>query len=104
MPENLIIISDMEFDYQRGRYGVSTNTLMENIEMKWEQAGYKMPNLVYWCVDARNPQGNVPMTVKDGVSLISGFSPTLFIQIMKGVTAEQLMFDKLNEERYAPIH
>ena len=102
MPENLIIISDMEFDYQRGRYGTSTKTLMENIELKWNQAGYKMPNLVYWNVDARND--NIPMTVKDGVSLISGMSPVIFEQIMKGVTALDLVLDKLNSERYAPIH
>lgn len=102
MPENLIVISDMEFDYQRGRYGSSTKTLMENIELKWNQAGYKMPNLVYWNVDAR--QNNVPMTVKDGVSLVSGMSPVIFEQIMKGVTALDLVMDKLNSERYAPIH
>ena len=102
MPENLIIISDMEFDYQRSRYGKSTNTLMENIELKWKQYGYKMPNLVYWNVDAR--QNNIPMTVKNGVSLVSGMSPTIFEQIMKGVTALDLVMDKLNSERYAPIH
>ena len=102
MPENLIIISDMEFDSQRARYGISTKTLMENIELKWNQTGYKMPNLVYWNVDARND--NIPMTVKDGVSLVSGMSPVIFEQIMKGVTALDLVLDKLNSERYAPIH
>lgn len=102
MPENLIIISDMEFDYQRGRYGTPTKTLMENIELKWNQAGYKMPNLVYWCVQARHD--NVPMKIKDGVSLVSGMSPVIFEQIMKGVTALDLVLDKLNSERYTPIH
>ena len=102
MPENIIVISDMEFDYHRSSYGPPTNTLMENIEYKWNAVGYKMPKLIYWNVDAR--QDNIPMKVKDGVSFVSGFSPVLFQQIMKGVTAEQLMFDKLNEERYACIH
>lgn len=101
MPENLIVISDMEFDMQRGYYGMATNTLMENIEMKWNRAGYKMPNLVYWNVDARHD--NIPMTVKNGVSYVSGMSPSIYEQIMKGVTALDLVMDKLNSERYACI-
>ena len=76
---------------------------MENIEHKWNTAGYEMPSLVYWNVQARG-DANFPMQVKDGISYVSGFSPTLFEQIMKGVTAERLMYDKLNEERYACIH
>ena len=101
LPKSIIVVSDMEFDSQRGYYGNHNNTLMENIAHKWDMAGYKMPNLCYWNVAARN--NNVPMQIKDGVSLVSGFSPTLFQQIMTGKTAFDLMFDKLNEERYACI-
>jgi hypothetical protein len=74
---------------------------MENIATKWAQYGYQMPHLVYWCVDSRHD--NVPMDVKDGVTLVSGFSPVLFEQIMKGKTAYDLMFDKLDSDRYACI-
>ena len=101
LPKSIVVISDMEFDAQRGYYGHRDNTLMENIARKWASAGYKMPNLVYWCVDAR--QNNIPMTVKDGVSFVSGFSPVIFEQIMKGKTAFDLMLDKLDSERYACI-
>ena len=101
LPKSIIVVSDMEFDAQRGYYGSRNGTLMENIERKWNQAGYKMPNLVYWNVQAR--QNNIPMTVKDGISYVSGFSPVLFEQIMKGKTAFDLMMDKLNDERYACI-
>ena len=101
LPKSIIIISDMEFDGQRGYYGRSNNTLMENIATKWAQYGYQMPHLVYWNVQAR--QNNVPMDVKDGVTLVSGFSPVLFEQIMKGKTAYDLMFDKLDSDRYACI-
>ena len=101
LPKSIIIISDMEFDSQRGYYGRSNNTLMENIAAKWAEYGYQMPHLVYWNVQAR--QNNVPMDVKDGVTLVSGFSPVLFEQIMKGKTAFDLMLDKLNSERYACI-
>ena len=101
LPKSIIVVSDMEFDSQRGYYGRGNNTLMENIAHKWSMAGYKMPNLVYWNVQAR--QNNIPMQVKDGVTLVSGMSPVIFEQIMKGKTAEDLMMDKLNEERYACI-
>ena len=101
LPKSIIVVSDMEFDAARGFYGRSNNTLMENIAMKCAQHGYQMPNLVYWNVQAR--QNNIPMTVKDGVSYVSGFSPVLFEQIMKGKTAFDLMMDKLNDERYACI-
>ena len=101
LPKTIIVVSDMEFDGQRGYYGHSNKTLMENIAIKWENAGYQMPNLVYWNVQAR--QNNIPMTVKDGISYVSGFSPVLFEQIMKGKTAFDLMMDKLDSERYACI-
>ena len=108
LPKSIIVVSDMEFDSARGYYshyrndGNDTATLMEKIERKWNAAGYKMPNLVYWNVQAR--QNNIPMTVKNGVSFVSGMSPVIFEQIMKGKTAIDLMMDKLNSERYACIH
>ena len=103
LPQNLIIISDMEFDYMRydPRGRGFTATLMENIEYKWNQAGYKMPHLVFWNVNARN--NNIPMMDKDGVSFVSGFSPVLFEQIMSGKTGYELMKEKLDSERYACI-
>lgn len=101
LPKSIIVVSDMEFDSQRGCYGHGNNTLMENIAHKWNMASYKMPNLVYWNVQAR--QNNIPMQVKNGVTLVSGMSPVIFEQIMKGKTGYDLMMDKLNEERYACI-
>lgn len=108
LPQNLIVISDMEFDRARGHsfYGSNFNegaccTLMENIEKKWNAHGYKMPHLIYWNVDAR--QDNIPMKVKAGVSFVSGMSPSIFQQIMTGKTAYDLMYEVLDSERYACI-
>ena len=103
MPENLIIISDMEFDAATGYWGENDfiGTLMEDIEFSWAAAGYKMPKLVFWNVNARN--NNIPMKDKNGITFVSGYSPVLFEQIMSGKTAQDLMYDKLNSERYACI-
>ena len=103
LPQNILIISDQEFDAARGYYGrnQNTKTLMENIEQKWEAHGYHMPNLIYWNVDAR--QNNIAMIPKDGVSYVSGFSPSIFETILSGKTGYDLMMEKLNTERYACI-
>ena len=112
LPQSIIVISDMEFDAARGKYrnawsrdydwSNERETLMEGIKRKWENAGYKMPNLIFWNVQAR--QDNIPMKVENGITMVSGFSPVLFEQIMQNKSALDLVLDKLNSERYAPIH
>lgn len=105
LPENIIVISDMQFDAGRNCYGSNSNTrsLMENIERKWNAAGYKMPKLVYWNVNASNG-GNMPMQSKDGVTFVSGASPVIFEMVLTGKTSIDLMLDKLNSERYKDVH
>ena len=107
LPQNVIVISDMEFDSARGYYSYSrsrrddTATLMEKIKTKWEANGYQMPVLTFWNVQAR--QDNIPMRVQDGINFVSGFSPSLFQQIMSGKTAMNLMYEVLDSERYSAI-
>ena len=43
------------------------------------------------------------MTVKDGISFVSGMSPTIFTQIMTGKTAYDLMYEVLDSSRYEVI-
>ena len=103
IPENLLIISDMEFDAAQGWYHQKVDkTLMESIAEKWEEAGYHMPHLVFWNVDARNDR--IPMEDKDGITFVSGASPITYQMIMTGKTAQDLMWDKLSSDRYAEIY
>lgn len=111
IPQNLIVISDMEFNScvttntRSHRYMYDNGpmeTLFEAMERKWAQCGYKMPHLVFWNVQAR--QNNIPMRDNGHVSYVSGMSPVLYEQILKGLTATDLMLDKLDSERYACIH
>ena len=105
LPQNIIVISDMEFDQGTGHgYGARWNplTTMEAIRVKWANHGYRMPHLIYWNVDAR--QNNIPEDMGCGlVSYVSGMSPSIFEQIMSGKTGYDLMMEKLNSERYAVI-
>ena len=115
IPKQVIILSDMEFNscvcggpisFERWSYGgdnyTANETLFETIEKRWHDAGYEMPGITFWNLDAR--QDNIPMKAKGHVQFISGFSQNLFDQVMKGKNAFTLMFDKLNEERYSCIH
>ena len=109
IPENLIIISDMEFNHcvtsnaYRGTWGGggANETLFETMAKKWRAHGYDMPHLIFWNVQAR--QNNIPMIGNGNVSYVSGMSPSIFETIMSGKTGYDLMMEKLNTERYACI-
>ena len=79
IPQNILILSDMEFDTAtRGGRGFASpsKTLFDTIRNKWENAGYKIPRLVFWNICSRT--GAIPMKENDlGVALVSGFSPSV---------------------------
>ena len=111
IPENIIIISDMEFDAATGCYNfwdknsnaISKNgisTVMEQIAEKWKKHGYKLPNLIFWNVDAR--QNNIPM-LGSKVSFVSGMSPSIYQTIISNKSGYDLMMEILNSERYEAI-
>ena len=109
LPQNIIVISDMEFDrgtgsyYSYGNSSRSTQTLMEGIRAKWANYGYRMPHLIYWNVQAR--QNNIPEDIGCGlVSYVSGMSPSIFETIMSGKTGVDMMLEKLDSKRYEVIH
>jgi len=98
MPSMLLILSDMQFD-QCANYDDSA---MQMIARKYAEAGYAMPNIVFWNLNAHD---NVPARFNDkGVALVSGFSPA----IVKGVlaadlddfTPEAIMLKTIMSERY----
>lgn len=121
IPQNVVIISDMEFDaaarspydsYGWRRNAVSVpsynlnrnnvETVMEGVARKWAQHGYKMPHIVYWNCDARSD--NIPMLGEGPISYVSGFSPSIFQTILTGKTGYQLMLEALDSDRYSVIH
>jgi hypothetical protein len=100
MPTLLIILSDMEFDM-----GIKSNVSgQELIEKMYDEAGYKLPNIVYWNLHTSNT--NIPVKYdKRGVSLVSGFSPSLLKTILGGFdyAPEKLMLDVIGGERYEKV-
>ena len=105
LPQNVIIISDMEFDSATSGWRSNSTinsrnaeTVLEGIARKWASYGYQMPHLIFWNVQAR--QNNIPMLGNGPISYVSGFSPSIFETIMSGKTGYDLMLEKLNSERY----
>ena len=116
MPTRIYIFSDMEFDNcvtfsNKGRnYGWWTeyktvtideaNSDLENIKIEWNAAGYKMPQIIFWNLDAR--QNRIP-AIGEGFSYVSGFSPSMIDCILSGKDGYDLMLDKLNSDRYKAV-
>ncbi|WVQ93053.1 hypothetical protein IAU59_000117 [Kwoniella sp. CBS 9459] len=77
MVKKLFVFSDMQFDAASdGNFG---ETEHQTIQRKFDQAGYPMPEIVYWNLAAPR-KGGTPKPVRsdvEGVSLFSGFSGSL---------------------------
>jgi hypothetical protein len=109
MPNKILILSDMEFN-QAVRSSSWRNeadwnpTAQQMIEKMYADAGYKVPQIVYWNIQSRN--GGVPVAFdKAGTALVSGFSPAIMTSLLGGdiESPQQIMDKTILSERYAPI-
>lgn len=103
MPEQIIVISDMQVDLMTINYMSETAlcSVMEKMREVWEQAGYQMPKLVYWNVNAQKP--TFPEQMSENVSFVSGCSPILFKGILTGKTGIEMMKEMLNAPAFEGI-
>ena len=100
IPETICVISDMEIDYMSDWDEDTASTEMEKVRAKWAAAGYKVPRLVYWNVDARQ---NTILDSGSDVTFVSGMSPAIFESVITGKNGIDLMLDKLLSDRYKAI-
>ena len=99
MPQTLVIFSDMQFD----QGCTHDDSAIEMIARKYEQAGYTIPKVVFWNLNAA--YGNTPVSFdKKGTALVSGFSPAVAGGIMGGnmddFTPEAIMLKTVMKPRY----
>ena len=101
MPKTLVIISDMEFDYQTENPNCTYHDAMTQ---KYRRAGYEMPNVVYWNVASRQDTYHTD-DVHKGVQMFSGQSAATFKSVMQniGKTPYEAMVNTLNQEPYTLI-
>lgn len=97
VPASLIIISDMEID-RCERSGWSFYDYMKN---EYANAGYTIPNIVFWNVNSRHDVFHADKSRK-GVQLVSGQSASTFNTLMRsiGMTPMEYMYSVINSERY----
>ncbi len=100
MPSRLIIISDMEFDCASSD---ASKTNFENAKAKFERAGYKLPQLVFWNVNSFNRQQPVRMNDR-GAILVSGMSPQIFAMLKDDkLDPYSFMMSVISSERYERV-
>lgn len=103
---NLLIISDMEFDMAHGNYDRTSENdakLFKKIEAKFNEAGYKLPKLIFWNVNSRT--NTIPLTQNEnGVILVSGFSPAIVKMVLSQETDPyKALVKELMKERYSKV-
>lgn len=113
IPENLIIITDGQFDSMVGDVywnwerteNWSFESDMEGVRKEWTAAGYKLPKIIYWNVNAWGKSNIVDDPNHPDVTFISGFSPSIFEQVIDGnfPAGKELMYQTLTGERYTPV-
>ena len=96
MPASILVISDMEFNAASSR-----NTAFERQRQLFADAGYRLPNVVWWNVMSRHD--NVPVkNDTSGTALVSGFSPTIVKNVLSGdsFSPEKIMLKTIMDPRY----
>lgn len=111
MPTQILILSDMEFNEATIKTSWDSPTkqqwnptAQEMITQLFSDAGYAVPNVVYWNLQSRS--NNVPASFNEtGTALISGFSPAIMTSLLGGsaMTPHSIMMKTINTERYLGI-
>jgi hypothetical protein len=101
MPKMLLILSDMQFDGCVDH----DDSAIEMIRRSYEVAGYEMPKVVFWNLNAHD---NVPVKFNEsGTALVSGFSPAIVKPLLCGdmeeFTPEAIMLKTVMQDRYALV-
>ena len=96
MPSYVLILSDMQFDQCMH----SDVNAFKMINMQYEAAGYAVPKIVFWNLNAHD---NAPTRFNQaGVALISGFSPSIMKTVLKAENFDpiNIMLDTVMIDRY----
>lgn len=105
IPQNVLILSDMEFDYcarsNGGKYVDAT--LFNTIANKYAQYGYKLPRLIFWNVNSRTD--TIPVKQNEmGIALVSGFSANIMKLVLNGeLDPYKALVKELDSDRYKPV-
>ena len=99
MPAMVLILSDMQFN----ACVKHDDSAMQMIARKYKEAGYTLPKVVFWNLNA--VYGNAPVKFDtSGTALVSGFSPAVVKPLLAGdletFTPESVMLKTIMDDRY----
>jgi hypothetical protein len=97
MPTKLLILSDMQFNQSDYSWNESAHEMAKRM---FAQAGYEMPEIIYWNLRAK---AVVPVTFDTtGAALISGLSPSIMRSVLscKTITPMDMMLETIMLEKY----
>lgn len=105
MPKYLLVLSDMEFNPAwAGGHSLGAFDLAQRM---FEAAGYELPKLVWWNLNARpDATGNSPVRFDQrGTAMVSGFSPSIMKSILaaKNFSPRDVMLETIMAERYQAV-
>jgi len=115
MPTMILVLSDMEFNSADGSYswngrqngndGTWSPTAQAMIGEMYNNAGYKVPKMVYWNIQSRGDNNKPVQFDKNGTALVSGFSPALLTSLLSGkdMTPYSMMMNVIGSDRYTEI-
>ncbi len=101
MPTVLLILSDMQFDECVYK---NDNTAMEMVKNMYAGAGYTIPKVVFWNINAR--VNKLPVQYDEaGTAIISGCSPSVLKSVLDGsvLDPQAVMLKTVMSDRYLPI-
>ena len=112
LPDQLLIVSDMEFDYatnignnyyDHSGFNAKMKNLFYSIGERFAEKGYKLPKLVFWNVNSRT--NSIPLTQNEnGVILISGYSVSNCKMVLSGeLDPYKALYEQLMDKRYESI-
>ncbi len=112
IPTRLLVISDMQFDavertssyYYRDPV-LTQQTNFEAVAEKFKEAGYEMPQLVFWNVCAQVGSNEFPIRKTDNALLLSGYSPVVLKYMYQNELLQplDLVYEVVNSERYKEV-
>lgn len=104
MPEAIIVVSDMQINTVEGLDNKGRISFFDEMKERYEKAGYKLPQVVFWNVAVRQPTF---LASKDdrGASLVSGYSINILKNVLEniGVTPWELMRAVIDQAMYEKI-
>ena len=101
MPSSIVVITDMEIDELSGRGNV---TFLDEMQARFNAAGFELPNLVFWNVRSRHDTFHASFD-DARVQMVSGHSASTFKLLMDSfnMTPYECMMKALNSPRYEMI-